>query len=450
MTTVAGSLRLRLLALSAAVLVAAMVAAGFGLTALFTRHLERRVGQELDTHLQQLAGGLRIDADGVLSLAREPADPRFARVLGGLYWQVIDETSGRDLASRSLWNARLDLPSDMPPPGGVHAHDAPGPGGTSLLVHERRIVVPTPGGDHAIRLSVAIDRAEIDELKAGFARDLAPALAVLATVLLGGFAFQVGAGLRPLVAVRAALADVRAGRTRRHEVAVPAEVAPLVAEVNSLLDAQEREMAKARDRAADLAHGMKTPLTALAADVRKLRDRGEGAIADDIDDVAESMRRHVERELVRARIRHGRAPAATPVAESADAIVRVLARTPDGARVSFDLAGLGDLALRIDADDLKEVLGNLLDNAARNARSVVRVARLADAGRQGFSVEDDGAGLPAGAGSAVAGRGVRLDSSGGAGLGLAIVDDIVTANGGELRLGPSALGGLAASVSLPA
>lgn len=450
MTMIAGSLRLRLLVLSAAVLVVATVAAGFGLTGLFARHLERRIGQELDTHLQQLAGALRIDADGALSLAREPADPRFARVLGGLYWQVRDEATGRDLASRSLWERRLDLPSDTPPAGGVHAHDVAGPGGTELLLHERRIVVPTAGGDHAIRLAVAIDRAELDELQAGFARDLAPALAILAMIMLGGFALQVGAGLRPLGPVRAALADIRAGRSRRLEVAVPAEVAPLVAEVNSLLDAQEREMAKARDRAADLAHGMKTPLTALAADVRKLRDRGETEIADAIDDVAESMRRHVERELVRARVRHGRTSTPTAVAESADAVVRVLVRTPEGARVSFDLAGLGDLALPIDPDDLKEVLGNLLDNAARNARGLVRMVCLEEPGRRGFAVEDDGSGLPSGSQSAVAGRGVRLDTAGGAGLGLAIVDDVVTANGGALRLGRSDLGGLRVSVTLPA
>lgn len=450
MTRSAGSLRLRLLALSGAVLVVAMVAAGFGLTALFARHLERRIGQELDTHLQQLAGGLRIDADGVLSLAREPADPRFARVMGGLYWQVGDETSGRGLASRSLWDTRLDLPRDELPAGGVHSHDIAGPGGATLLVHERRIVVPAADGDHAIRLAVAVDRAELAELQAGFARDLAPALAMLGALLLGGFAFQIGAGLRPLGSVRAALAEVRAGRMYRLEVAVPAEVAPLVAEVNSLLDAQEREMAKARDRAADLAHGMKTPLTALAADVRKLRARGEMEIADDIDDVAESMRRHVERELVRARIRHGRTSVPTLVAQCADAVVRVLARTPEGARVSFDLVGLGDLALAIDADDLKEVLGNLLDNAARNARGLVRIVQIEEPGRRGFAVEDDGSGLPSGAQSVAAGRGVRLDTSGGAGLGLAIVDEVLTANGGALRLGRSDLGGLRASVTMPA
>lgn len=446
-----GSLRWRLLALSGAVLAATMIAAGFGLTALFSRHLERRVGQELDTHLQQLAGTLRIDAAEALSLAREPADPRFARILGGLYWQVMDETTGGRLASRSLWDAGLDLPDDAPAPGAVHVHAGGGPGGTRLLVHERRIVVPAGGRDHAVRLAVAIDRAEIEQLRAGFARDLAPALAVLGAVLLGGFALQVGAGLRPLAAMREALAAVRAGRAPRLRIDGPAEVAPLVEEVNSLLEAKEREMTRARDRAADLAHGLKTPLTALAADVRTLRARGETAIADDIDALAERMRRHVERELVRARIRHGGAGARTAVAACAEAVVRALGRTPDGARLRFETAALGDLAVAIDGDDLTELLGNLLENAARHARGLVRVVRAQEPGRAGFAVEDDGDGLSAVAMAAAANRGARLDGAGGgAGLGLAIVDDIVAANGGTLRLGPSPLGGLSAAVLLPA
>ena len=126
------SLRLRLFVLAIAVVVVAMVAAGFGLTALFTRHLERRVGQELDTDLQILAGGLRIDGSGALSLVREPADPRFSRVLGGLYWQIDDANTSRKLVSRSLWDGVLELPKDELAGGIVHTHEIAGPGGARL------------------------------------------------------------------------------------------------------------------------------------------------------------------------------------------------------------------------------------------------------------------------------------------------------------------------------
>ena len=81
--------------------------------------------------------------------------------------------------------------------------------------------------------------------------------------------------MRPLDALRRGVADIRSGRSRRLPAGVPDEVLPLVEEVNALLDAQDREIERSRDRAADLAHGLKTPLAALAADAGRLRERGE-------------------------------------------------------------------------------------------------------------------------------------------------------------------------------
>ncbi|MCB1473274.1 MAG: HAMP domain-containing histidine kinase [Rhodobiaceae bacterium] len=446
-----GSLRLRLVAFAALVMAVALVAAGFGLTALFSRHLERRVGQELDTHIAQLSGSLRIAADGTLSLAREPADPRFARVYGGLYWQVADQTAGRELRSRSLWDSELQLPADPLHPGTIHVHDTTGPDGAPLLVHEQLVLVPVAGRDHELRVSVAINRQELAALEQGFARDVTPALALLGLVLLAGFAVQIGAGLKPMRAVRAGLADIREGRARRLAEAVPSEVAPLVREINELLDAQDADMARARDRAADLAHGLKTPLTALDSDIARLRDKGETAIAADIDELAARMRRHMERELARARIRHGRASDA-PVATTLAGIVRTLQRTPAGDALAFDIDVPADLSVHVDADDLAELLGNLLENAARHAKGRVAVGAASSGGQVRIAVEDDGPGLAEDARAAVLARGKRLDEAGltgAAGLGLAIVQDILAAYGGELSLDPSLLGGLRASVTLP-
>ena len=445
------SLRLRLFALAAAVMVVAMLTAGLGLTALFTRHLERRVGQELDTHLQLLAGGLRIDDAGTLSLVREPADPRFSRVLGGLYWQVSDAASGRKLVSRSLWDGVLELPQDALSNGAIHAHETAGPGGTELLVHEREILVTANALEHKLRISVAIDRSEISQLGVGFARDLVPALGILGGVLLLGFGFQVGAGLRPLGTVQEALCAVRSGSARRLQIDVPREVEPLVSEVNSLLEAQEYEMIRARDRAADLAHGLKTPLTALSTSIQRLRDKGEIELADEIDGQAERIRRHIERELARARVRHGRPLAHSNVAVCVGAIVRTLALTPDGERLKFEQNLAMDTSVAVDADDLNEILGNLLENAARHARTLVRIGALSSATQITISVEDDGEGLSDASRAKAVLRGVRLDSRGnGAGLGLAIARDIVLAYGGELELSRSPLGGLFASARLPA
>jgi signal transduction histidine kinase len=184
---------------------------------------------------------------------------------------------------------------------------------------------------------------------AAFAKDLARALGILGLVLtLATSVVQVLLGLRPLSVLRRGIADIRLGRSRRLPEMVPAEVGPLVEEVNALLETQEGEIERARGRAADLAHGLKTPLAALIADAGRLRDRGEQAIALDIETVASAMGRHVDRELTRARLRgaHPRRSAAfTAVAPLVRSLVATLARTPDGSRVEFEQRIGDDLTL---------------------------------------------------------------------------------------------------------
>jgi len=445
--TNARSLRLRFLALGMGLLVVALFVAGVSLSALFARHLDRRAGQELDTHIETIAGTLRIDPQGAMSLSREPADPRFSRPFGGLYWQVDDHTSGQRLASRSLWDTELPA-SPALSPGSEDTRDVAGPQGAVLLLHERWLIVPVAAVDHLVRIAVAIDRSELDALRSGFARDAGLVLVALGLVLAAGVWIQIASGLRPLAALATAVAKVRSGTDRRLSAKVPSEVEPLVTEMNSLLDAQERDLVRARDRAADLAHGLKTPLTALASDIRALRARGDSEIAGNLEALSDAMQRHVERELARTRIRHGTSRTATPLAEAARRIVRVVERTPEAEGKRLEVAVADEVTLPLDADDLNELLGNLLDNAARHARSLVRITSQADAATISLTVEDDGAGL-ADADRAVAlSRGGRLDRGGGAGLGLAIVQDIADAYGAEVTLGRSELGGLSARVTL--
>jgi signal transduction histidine kinase len=234
----------------------------------------------------------------------------------------------------------------------------------------------------------------------------------------------------------------------------PDEVMPLVSEVDELLEAQEQVVARARARAADLAHGLKTPLTVLGADAQRLRERGETEIAAEVDDLARIMRGHVDRELARVRIGAKRGPGqiGADVQAVAEPIARTLQRTPRGGALRWTLETAGAPTVAMDAEDMAELLGNLLENACKWARSGIWLRAAVDAANHSvwIAVEDDGPGVPADKLADLGRRGLRLDSTvQGTGQGLAIVSEIVEAYGGTLVIGPSEHGGLRVEARLP-
>jgi signal transduction histidine kinase len=446
-----GSLKRRLLAAAASSIVLALVIAGIGLLLLFERHVERRMMSELQIYLGQIVSGIDRTEDGTLQVVGEPAEPRFLEPLSGLYWQVAVEPDGPVLRSRSLWDETLALPADRLLDVEVHEHVIPGPNKSSLLVVEREVQLPERLGDGRIRAAVALDRSEIHAAGRDFALDLVPSLALLAAILVAATWVQVIVGLRPLDTVRRRLAAVRAGRATRLGTDFPDEVHPLAAEVDHLLDAQEKALERARARAADLAHGLKTPLTVLTSDAAELRARGEERIADEIAAVTAGMRRHVERELARARAGPRVHPQASrPLLPVVAQVAGVLRRTPRGHDLDWDVIVPEGISTRVDAQDLAEMLGNLAENAVKWAVLKIRITGRWTDTNLVLSVEDDGPGIPDSEAAAALARGQRLDESQpGSGLGLAIVSDLVEACGGSLSLGRSELGGLLAELHLP-
>lgn len=435
-----GSLRLRLLLAGMASILAALALSALGLTLLFERHVERRVEAELGVYLDQIVAGINRGADGALILSGTPADPRFTKALSGLYWQI--QAGEAVLRSRSLWDAQLELSPDELADGAVHRHRIAGPGGAELIVLERSVTLPTHLGGGTARAAVALDSTDVAAAARAFAVDLLPYLALIAVLLTAAAYAQVAVGLRPLAAVRKRLAAIREGKERRLGQAFPDEILPLAAEVDALLDARETQVERARARAADLAHGLKTPLQVLAGDVDRLRAKGEGGIAAEIEQVATAMRRHVDRELARARMGAGSPHARARIAEVIERVVAVIARTPVGADLEWSVDIPTEAMALIDPDDLAEAIGNLVENAARHARTRVSIRTRQEAQFVIVTVADDGPGIPQERLDEVLLRGGRLDRSGsGAGLGLAIVRDIAEAWGGhfEIRTGTTGL-----------
>lgn len=443
------SLRLRLAAGGVIAILVALVIAGFALTLLFERHVIRTLADDLDVQLKQLVANVDIDQDQNLVVTRTPADPRYADPLSGLYWQIADDR-GQVLRSRSLWDTILRLPADEPSPSQVHHHEAAGPANTQVLIAERRVFL-TIGDQHVpVRVAVAADLKRVSVAAMGFAKDLAIALTFLGLVLAAATLVQVRHGLLPLDALRRGISDIRAGRRQHLPVEVPSEVRPLVEEVNALLDVQEQEIERSRGRAADLAHGFKTPLAALTADAARLRERGEKEIAQSIEAVGDAMSRHVDRELARVRargaVRH-RPTHSTKVAPLVRSLITTLSRTPAGMRVTFEPRIAENVQVPLDRTDLAEVLGNVLENAARHASKRVRITAE---GVSDVSIitEDDGVGIVPAERPRVLERGVRLDKRGeGAGLGLSIAQDVLKTYHWKLDLDKSELGGLKVTVA---
>ena len=439
------SLRLRLMVAGTVAIVVALGLAAAGMSKLFSAHVERNATAELSAELDQLLAGLGQDASGNLVVAQAPADPRFLRPFGGLYWQV--EVAGRTLRSRSLWDFELTLPKEAADSGASVSLTASGPSNKPVLVLLRDVVLPASLGNIPARVAVAIDRSELVATDRAFVADLLPYTALLAGFLiLAGWA-QVTIGLRPLATVSARVAAVRSGRSTQIGADLPSEVQPLAVEVDALLEEREQDIARARLRAGDLAHGLKTPLQALLGEAHHLQDGGDIAAAKAIEEIVMTMRRQVDRELARVRLSRRSVTARADAADVAERVVRVSRRVGAFAGIDWEVQIEPGLAVAADPGDLTEALGALAENAGRHASRRVIITGCRDGSMVVVSVVDDGPGIDPDLKHELMTRGERLDGAG-TGLGLAIAAEIAEALGGSLDL-HSPPRGLEARLTLP-
>ncbi len=260
-------------------------------------------------------------------------------------------------------------------------------------------------------------------------------------------------GLASFDQLRARLFGVREGKDHRLEGEYPSEVQPLVNDLNSLLGDREERVSRALRKAGDLAHGLKTPLTLLNQQAERAKADGQAALAAAITQQVDRMRRQVDYHLAHARASAsgGNPTARCHVLTSADALARTMMTIHADRHLSIDVNVNHEHFVRGRREDFEEMLGNLVDNACKWARARVDVRSSVEDGRVVTTVDDDGPGLDPSLRESVLKRGVRADEAApGSGLGLAIVADLVELYGGAVSLGSSPLGGLRATLGLPA
>lgn len=419
------------------------------LAELFRTHAESEFVDELDHHTTELVNLTGTDAEGRLRLQVPLSDFRFMAPLSGYYWQ-IERPTGETLRSPSLGSARLALSLDFSAlPTERHVRLA-GPTGELLLLER---VVALGAQKEPVRFAVGTDQRLVEEFLATFKRTLALSLGTIALGLIVAAFAQIAIGLRPLGRIRVALLAVRRGETRRLPTDLPAEVAPLAANVNALLDTNEEMIRRARVQAGNLAHALKSPLAVMMDEGMRLEAAGNGGRA--VIEQCQRMRRQIDYQLARTRAAVSRisGASATRIGPTIDAIMNAVGRLYHDRGLRFDQDPLNrDIVVACEVEDLEEILGNLIDNAAQWSRSRVKVAVTAPRGGVvRVAVEDDGPGMPPEARERVFGVGERLDESiPGTGLGLAIVRDVVTLYGGRTWIDKSMLGGAAVYVELPA
>jgi signal transduction histidine kinase len=414
------------------------------LTILFQRHIEEYFDAFMFDHMEENIAAARINEQGQLYLTWIPTDPRFMNPHSGWYWQIYEEDK-LIAGSESLLNDTVDfiLPGSE---NYTQIQKVSGPGGETLraLVLDVKLKGSSKVFTFAIAGSVNSIRRDVE----GFTSKLGITLVILGTGLLIVVLLQIRFGLKPLRLLKDSLSNIRAGRENRLPEKFPSEIQPIVHELNALLDHSEGLLERARTQVGDLAHALKNPLTVIRNEAGEIKDH-RGQL---IREKADAMGAYVERYLSRARAAGsgniiGASVAVQPIAKD---ICYLMAHMYQDKNIDIILKDLKGLYFKGDAQDLEEMLGNLMDNACKWASSKVVVKGEQDNSRLIINIDDDGPGIPEDQKEAVLQRGRRLDETvPGSGLGLAIVIDLAHLYHGSLTLHKSDIGGLGTRLELP-
>jgi two-component system sensor histidine kinase PhoQ len=438
------SIRARLLLGAALVLVAFL--AGVGLT------VQRAHADSVrDVHFSRLQGTVylllaraELDDNGVLVMPAGFSEPRLSLPQSGLYAAIWNVQRNEEWRSPSSVGATPPLQRQDVPVGEWQNDVLPGGPHGFLAVSYAVNWAASGGGTHPLVLSVLEDRAEFDHEIAVFARTLWAWLGGAGVLLLVAQTLLLQWGLAPLARVAAEVRRIEGGGQEKIEGRYPTELTPLTDNLNALIQQERERQGRYKEALSYLAHSLKTPLAVLRnalGEPQQLSSvvREQVARMDDI----------VQHQLGRARA-GGATRFAPPVllAPVLDRVRNALTKVYADKGVTVTAECAPDLTWRIDEGDLFEILGNVMDNAAKwsGTRVVARAWRENQQLR--LRVDDDGPGFSDT--ESVLQIHVRGDERvPGHGVGLAVVNDLVASHRGTLKLGRGDLGGARVDITLP-
>ena len=438
------TLAFRLISLSSIWIIIALVFTATMLVSNHREHTAHHYDAHVRMHMEELTGAAQFTREGRFVLAFYPSDPRYRDPGSGWYWEVKQD--GKTLKrSPSLGESSLDI-RNIVPTGQMEVHQIKGPNQETLRVHVVQIQVD-PNLDPLVFLGTAPTEG-ITEDVVDYSNHIVFYFIALGIGLLLAVVLQVRLALKPLKAISAEISDIRAGKSTRLLENQLEDVQPLVDELNNLLDHNAVLVKRARNQLGDLAHSVKNPLTVINNAARQMEPDQKDLILRQTRDISRS----VDHYLSRART-YGTEKVLgfrSSVRSVTEDLVFAMQRIYQEKELDFDLLLLQEGWFKGEVQDLEEMLGNLMDNACKWAKSRVMIECATQDGRLQIRVEDDGPGIAEEEFKNVMRRGHKLDESKpGHGQGLGIVKDIAALYGGSLELARSDLGGLVAKLDLP-
>ena len=431
-----------------------LLIAGVVLSNLYRRTTELAFDQRIDAYLRSIVADVMTPGDDTRTEPGQLGEPQFELPMSGWYWQItrLDTEKPEIKSSRSLFAAELPRLADLGVSagiGGTRRGFASGPDNMPVRIVEREIEV----ADSAVYLvQVAATTVDVEYDISQFRVALLTTFGLLALALAGATVLQVRFGLRPLRRLRDEVGAIRRGDGERIGGEFSPDIAPLAAELNLLIASNREILERARTQVGNLAHALKTPLSVITNEARA----EHSPLAEKVAEQSEIMRTQVTWYLDRARAaaRSGVIGSVTEVEPVVAALTRTFEKIYDERAIEFEASVESGLRFRGEKQDFEEMLGNLVDNAGKWAKSRVEIhaSAVASAAQPMLRIfiDDDGPGLPEEQRAAALKRGRRLDETRpGSGLGLAIVADLAALYGGAAALEDSPLGGLRARLDLP-
>lgn len=438
------SLRARLLVSAAVILAAFGSLTGLILEQSFQSGLSQAQQDKMQTLVYSLLGAASPDAYGDLTIAIDAVpDPRLRQPLSGLEAALFDSNS------LIVWSSadflRLTPPA-MPEVGEWRFERLNDPNAFALSFGLRWI----DSSDDPRRYTIVIleDATAYDRQLSAFQRTLWLWLGITLVALTLALVALQHWGLRPLRILERELKRIESGSQTQIQGEYPEELKPLTRDLNAMISAERNQQTRYRHALGDLAHALKTPLAVL---------RGMTSEPGVDDGPRQQLQEQVDRMLhiVDHQLRRAAAAGTRTLTEPialrglSDKLLLVISKVYADRQVRTENEVPEDLRLRADQGDLYDLLGNLLDNAAKYGNGHVRISAMASSRQCLIVVEDNGPGFPPDAEQLLQ-RGARADSRlPGQGLGLAAVAEIVQAYGGRLLLDRSPLGGAKVIVALP-